>query len=250
MRGKFLANIKLVIEYNGAGFHGWQKQPGLRTIEAELEKAISTVLRKPVSPIYAAGRTDAGVHARGQVVNFYFDGELDLERLSRGVSSIMRPELTVISAEFVPQDFHARKSAVSKHYCYTIYNRQNPPVLDYGKVWFVSDKLDLEKMKQEAEKLVGEHDFTSFRASGCGAHSPIKTVYRSEILQDGPYLYYKVSGSGFLKQMVRNIVGTLVAFGRGNNKLSTIEEIINARDRKLAGVTAPAYGLILERVDY
>lgn len=241
-------NIKMVIEYNGSGFHGWQFQPGLRTIQSELEKTISMVLREPVR-VQASGRTDAGVHARAQVVNFECKGEVDLNRLSHSVSNIMRPELSVLSAEFVPLEFNARRDSVSKQYSYQILNRKTPAVLEKGFVWFVACELNIDRMREEAQFVVGEHDFTSFRASGCTARTPVKEIFESEVVADGEHLVYRVVGSGFLKQMVRNIVGTLVGIGKGSVS-ENMGTILEAKDRQRAGVTAPPYGLFLDWVKY
>lgn len=248
-RANPVPNIKLVLEYNGAGFCGWQAQPGMRTVETELRRVLEVVLREKIGPIQASGRTDSGVHARGQVINFKLENAPDLGRLARAVSSLLRHEVTVHSAEIVPDDFHSRRSARSKQYTYTIYTRNCPPVLDRERVWFVPRKLDLAAMKAAATQLIGLHDFSSFRDSECGAPDPEKEIFESELRVDLPYLYYRVVGDGFLKQMVRNIVGTLVAVGDGRLALS-IPELFAARDRKLAGVTAPAHGLCLDWVSY
>ncbi|MCB0311327.1 MAG: tRNA pseudouridine(38-40) synthase TruA [Bdellovibrionales bacterium] len=245
-----MPNVKLVVEYNGSGFHGWQIQPGLRTIEGELKRVLETILRQDIHAIYAAGRTDSGVHARGQVVNFYLPVEPDLRRLRHSVSSIMRTELSVKSAEIVPDEFHARRSSISKTYRYTVFHQECPPVLDRGQVWHVGAPLDLDRMQKEAETLVGVHDFSSLRGAGCRAHSAVKEVFESGFVWSAPYLIYSVKGRGFLKQMVRNIVGTLVGFGRGRIALPNMPAVLEARDRRVAGVTAPAYGLLLEEVHY
>ena len=245
-----MPNVRLVIEYNGAGFCGWQKQPGLRSIEGELQAVLQTVLREKISALCVAGRTDAGVHARGQVVNFKTATAPDLKRLMRAVSSIMRPELTVHCADLVAEDFHARKSSLIKQYSYTIYSRECPPVLDRGQVWYVAGPLNIELMRAAAQQLVGSHDFTSLRGAGCTSHSPIKQIESSELSWEAPYLRYRVVAKGFLKQMVRNIVGTLVGLGRGDLQPATILEILALRDRRAAGMTAPAFGLCLDWVKY
>jgi len=244
-----MPNIKLVIEYNGSRFHGWQKQPRLRTVQEELHKTLEVVLREEIREVIASGRTDAGVHARGQVVNFQLKSPPDLQRLSRAVSSIMRGELTVLDAAVVADEFHARMNATSKSYLYTIYRRDSPPVLDRGFVWFVPSELDVQRMQREAKSIQGEHDFASFQGSGCTAESSLRELFSSEFSWEAPYLRYCVRGSGFLKQMVRSIVGTLVEIGRGE-RCESMLEVLAARDRRRAGVTAPAYGLCLERVEY
>lgn len=245
-----MTNICLVVEYNGSRFHGWQKQPNLRTVQSELERVLKCVLRCEISALVAAGRTDAGVHARGQVINFHVNEPVDLHRLRHSISSLMKGELSVISAEEAAPKFNACRDATSKQYSYTILNRQAPAVLDHGRVWYVPMKLDIKKMQLEAQRLVGTHDFESFRGARCSSTTSIKTIYTSEIVLNGDYLVYRVIGKGFLKHMVRNIVGTLVAFGRGVLNFSSIEEILELRDRTKAGMTAPPYALSMDWVKY
>lgn len=243
-----MPNIKLVLEYNGSGFHGWQIQPGLRTIQSEVHSALETVLRTKIKHVQASGRTDEGVHAKAQVVNFYVDETPDLIRLKRSVSSLLKGEVSVVGVEIVDDSFHSLRDSKQKFYRYSIYHADVPPVLRHGQVWLVNADLDIAKMQRAAKQLEGEHDFESFRCSGCTAKSTIKTIHSSEIISEPPYLYYEVKGSGFLKQMVRVIVGTLVMIGKGAEV--TIPEILDAKDRKEAGPTAPPYGLCLEKVTY
>ena len=245
-----MPNIRLVVEYNGSRFHGWQKQPGVRTIQSELERVLTRILKCEFSSLTASGRTDAGVHARGQVINFRVRGEVDLHKLKHSISSLMKEELAVLSAEIVDDSFHACRDAICKQYSYKILHRQAPAVLDYGKVWYIPTPLDVERMKIEAKRLEGTHDFESFRGTRCSARSSIKTILKSELSEDGSYLIYTVIGDGFLKQMVRNIVGTLVGFGRGIYDHSSIQDILALRDRREAGVTAPPYPLFLDWVKY
>jgi tRNA pseudouridine38-40 synthase len=245
-----LPNIRLIIEYEGSRFHGWQVQPGLRTIQGELQRVLEMVLRKKVGVVRASGRTDAGVHAKGQVVNFHFPEVPDLYLLTHSVSSILRGELAVLSAEIVADDFDAQKNAVSKQYIYTILNRIAPPTYDWGRVWHIGRKLDVQKMIKEAEVLVGEYDFGSFRGKDCSAKSAVRRIIESEISSENDFIYYRVVGTGFLKQMVRIITGTLVALGRGFPKLEPMREILMARDRSRAGETAPPQGLCLDWVKY
>ncbi len=246
-----MPKIKLIVEYDGSGFHGWQKQPGLRTVQSELEQILSVVCRQPVSPLHAAGRTDSGVHARGQVVTFKLSNVPDLRRLAQGVSHLMKGELAVLSAEVVDDSFHPGIDSTHKQYSYRVLNRPTPAVLDARRVWHISRPLDLELMRACASSLIGEHDFSSFQDSECCAKSPIKTIYVSELeLAPGDLLVYRVIGSGFLKQMVRNIVGSLVDVGRGRLKVTTFTDILANKDRRTAGVTAPPYGLSMDWVSY
>jgi tRNA pseudouridine38-40 synthase len=245
-----MPNVRLVLEYDGALFHGWQFQPGQRTIEGELERVLETILREKIHPIYASGRTDAGVHARGQVINFFTSQPPDLLRIGHSISNILRGELSVLSADLVPDDFNARYSATAKQYTYTILNRLGPAVLDQGKVWYIGSKLDVERMHQEAQALIGEHDFASFQGAGCHAKTTIKTIYEARVIADSSYVKIQVVGSGFLKHMIRNIAGTLVGLSKDVLDLKSMAEIIAVRDRKQAGVTAPAHGLCLDWVSY
>ena len=245
-----MRQIRLIVEYNGSRFHGWQKQPGLRTIQSELEQTISIVLRSASGPLHAAGRTDAGVHARGQVVTFRTEQEVDLYRLANGVSHLMKGELSVLSAEFVPLEFHPGISSTHKQYSYRILNRATPAVLEAHTTWHIAPRLDLERMQSDALLLVGTHDYSAFRDSTCAASSTVKTIYRSYFERHGDVLVYYVVGTGFLKQMVRNIVGTLTDIGRGRIPDRSFAEILAGCDRRLAGVTAPPHGLTMDWVGY
>ena len=245
-----MANIKLIVEYDGAGFHGWQKQPELRTVQGELEKVLRTIVRGPISPLHAAGRTDAGVHARGQVVTFKTEVSVDLFRLCQGVSHLLKGELSVLSAEVVPDNFHPGWCATHKLYEYRILTRPSPAVLDSRRVWHIGQSMDVDQMQSDASTLVGQHDFSSFRDSTCTATSTIKTIYSSRFEREGDLLIYRVIGDGFLKQMVRNIVGTITDLARTRIRGRTMKEILLAKDRRLAGVTAPAHGLCMVWVSY
>lgn len=243
-------NVRLTIEYDGARFQGWQHQPGLRTVESELKRVLTVVLRETISVVYAAGRTDAGVHAKGQVVNFLVSQPPDLRRLRFAVSSLLKHDLAVLTADFVPLRFRARKHAVARQYTYRIDNREAPLVLDYARVWHVPMRLDIPAMVRAAATIVGQHDFTSFRGAKCAARSPLKTVLESALEVSGTTLTYRVVGTGFLKYMVRNIVGTMVEIGRGLKPVDSMGEIVARRDRRAAGMTAPAYALCLDWVRY
>lgn len=245
-----MPNIKLIIEYNGAQFHGWQQQPGLRTIQSELHRALEIILREDIAHVQASGRTDEGVHARRQVVNFRCQQTPDLTVLRRSISSILKSEVAVHSAEVVEDSFHSLRDAVAKTYRYTIYNHDVPPVLDKGRVWLVNKELNLEIMKSAAAQLVGTHDFKSFQGAKCGAPDTVKTIFESRLDFNQPYILFTITGSGFLKHMVRNIVGTLVDIGRGEAKNNSMKEIIAAQNRQIAGMTAPPWGLCLEQVWY
>ena len=248
--------ICLVVEYRGSSFHGWQlqKRPGeqqLRTVQQELVRALQTVLRIPIKGLTASGRTDTGVHARRQVVTFSVEGgeqRIDLDKLAYAVSNILKGDLAVVAGHWVRADFHATISAVRKQYSYRIINRAQPLTIDAGLAWQVSSQLDLALMQQAAQALVGTHDFASFKCTGTPVKSTVRTIFSSEFTVNDSELIYQVIGSGFLKQMVRSIVGTLVALGRGIGP--DIRTILAAKDRRVAGPTAPPYGLYLDWVEY
>jgi len=244
-----MPNLRMVLEYDGRGFHGWQAQPGVRTVQVELQKVLETITREKELRVIAAGRTDAGVHARGQVAHVSLERECDLGRLQVSISSIFKNELAVRYLDWA-EGFHSQFDAVTKQYTYTIYHSRVPPVFDYGKVWHLAKELDIQAMQSEASQLVGTHDFSSFRATGCCARDPVREILESEITFEAPFLRYRVVGRGFLKQMVRNIVGTLVDLNVGKLQCSAISEILEARDRRVAGVTAQPYGLCLDWVQY
>jgi len=243
-------NIKLIVEYNGRGFHGWQAQPGLRTVQGELGRVLRVVTRSDIGPLHAAGRTDAGVHARGQVVTFTIPEPVELWRISQGVSHLLKGELTVLSADYVSDDFHPGIHATHKQYSYRILNRPTPAVLEAHLMWHIAPPLDLERMREQLPFLGGTHDFSSFRDSSCTARDPVKTIYSATLQKQGGVVTFQVVGSGFLKQMVRNIVGTLVDIGRARLGGRSLSQVLEARDRRVAGVTAPAHGLSMDWVSY
>jgi tRNA pseudouridine38-40 synthase len=249
---EYTYNYRLIVEYDGACFHGWQKQQGLLTVQSELERAIHIALHtSDISPLQGAGRTDSGVHALGQVVNFRTNFEVDLRVLKHAVSNILKNKLAIVHADKVPMDFNALHKATSRTYRYLILNRAAPTVIENGKAWHVVFPLDIDKLQNDAKILVGNGiDCTSFRASGCLSKSPIKNIFESKIEFDGRCIQYTITGKGFLKQMVRNIVGTLVALNRNKLSVPTMKEVIEAKDRKIAGPTAPAHGLYLVSVQY
>jgi tRNA pseudouridine38-40 synthase len=245
-----VSNIKLVLEYDGSFFHGFQIQPKKVTVQSALLEALELVLCQKALRFYGAGRTDAGVHARGQVVNFQVEGEPDLRRLSASLNGLLSGKISVLQAQFVPHDFNARRDAVAKQYSYYILNQAAPPVLERGRVWHVRAKLNLDQMQQEAQAIVGKHNFLSLAAKDSKARSPLREIFSSEIIQQGSLIIYRVVGRSFLKQMVRNIVGTLVDIGRGKLAACSMAGILAKQDRRAAGVTAPAYGLFLDWVKY
>lgn len=245
-----MPKIKLIVEYNGAGFHGWQVQPGMRTVQGEMQRVVEIVLRESVPALEASGRTDAGVHARGQVVCVRVNTIPDLAVFRRSISALLPREVTVISAEEVRDDFDPCRHATSKQYSYRILNRDVPPVLDAGRLWHAPWRVDRLRMVRDAACFIGTHDFSSFRGSGCEAKTSVREILESNITIEDDLIIYQVIGKGFLKQMVRNIVGTLMDLAAGRLKADSVAEILAAKDRRVAGVTAPAHGLQLDWVKY
>ncbi len=241
---------KIIIEYDGTDFVGWQRQQNAMSVQEAIEDAIFALTKEKVS-IHAAGRTDAGVHAIGQVAHFDLDSAIDTHKLSLGLNHFIRPHnISIINCEEVDNTFHARFSARKRHYKYIILNRSAPPALEKNRVWHLHRKLNIAIMQSAAGCLVGRHDFSSFRATECQAKSPVKTLDRVDIVEEGEFIIFHVSSRSFLHHMVRNIVGTLKEVGEGKIKPEEIKNILLACDRKAAGVTAPPYGLYFIGVDY
>jgi tRNA pseudouridine38-40 synthase len=240
--------FRLVLEYDGTDFSGWQSQPGERTVQEVLEGAIARLLGRRAAAA-AAGRTDAGVHAAGQVVCFSTERILPAETVGRALNALTPRDLNVREVEIVPDGFDPRRSASSRVYAYRIWNRSTPSPFWRRYAWYVRRPLALESMQAAAAVLIGEHDFSSFRAAGCDARHPVRRVLRSAIRHEGHVLRYEIEATAFLRHMVRNIVGTLVEIGSGQRD-PEIAILLAARDRTRAGITAPALGLCLERVNY
>jgi tRNA pseudouridine38-40 synthase len=243
-------NIKLIIEYDGTAFHGWQIQPGLKTIQGVIKGQIDQITQGDVNLI-GAGRTDAGVHAFGQVANFQTESTIDLLALQRGLNSLLSPDIVIKGIEEVKEDFHARFSARRKTYEYHILNRAFASAFLKAYAWFIPHQLDLAAMEKCGRLLIGSHDFSSFRASGDESRHSIREVIRFEIeSREGDLIVIRIEANAFLREMVRSIVGTLVDVGRGKTSCEEFKEIFEARDRRQAGMTAPAQGLFLEEVEY
>jgi tRNA pseudouridine38-40 synthase len=242
-------NIKLTVEYDGTSYHGWQIQPSGETIQAVLEKAVATFLGQPAR-VTAAGRTDAGVHALGQVVNFFCDREFDRHRIRRALNALTPADITIKEVEIVPDSFDARRDGRSRVYEYRILSRPTPSPFYLTTALHVHDSLDVDAMREAIRCLEGEHDFSSFQAAGCDAVNAVRKVYRTSLDQRGELLVYTVEATAFLRHMVRNIVGTLLEVGRGQRSPQSFAELLEARDRTKAGPTAPAHGLFLMEVKY
>jgi len=241
--------VKLTLEYDGTSFCGWQLQPDAPSVQGTLERAVAIVLREPVR-IMAAGRTDAGVHARGQVAVFRTSQTPDLAALRRSLNALAGPDIAVVAADAVSDAFDPQRDARSRVYAYYILNRSAASPFWRHRAWHIPYHLDLETMRASAELLHGEHDFSSFRGPDCDARHAIRRTLVSSLVRDGDLVRYEIEASGFVRHMVRNIVGTLVEVGRGALDVARFRELLAARDRRRAGPTAPACGLYLVRVCY
>jgi tRNA pseudouridine38-40 synthase len=243
--------VKLAVAYDGAAYAGWQVQPNATTVQAVMEDALSRILQEPVR-LRAAGRTDAGVHAREQVVDFADAGKRDLPTIVRGGNALLPPAIRILSAEEVPEAFDARRHATEKEYRYFLHLSPVESPFLFRYAWRIEAPLDLDAVREGLSHLVGEHDFSSFRGQGCTALSPVRTIFRAEAAKhDVPGLVsIDVAGAGFLRHMVRNIVGTVVNAGKGKHTADHVGEILRARDRSAAGVNAPPHGLFLWSVSY
>ncbi len=243
--------IALGVEYIGTAYSGWQSQhfDQLPTIQDQVEKAIAKVANHPVQVI-CAGRTDAGVHAKGQVVHFETSAQRAEHNWILGINSNLPPDISVHWAKQMPEDFHARFSAIARQYQYCIYNHPFRSALYYRRATWIYLPLDIHQMQKATQYFIGEHDFTSFRAQYCQAKSPTRTIESMNIEQHDDLIILTIKANAFLHHMVRNIVGVLLPIGRGEKNPEWVEDVINAHDRKAAGVTAPADGLYLKRVFY
>ena len=243
-------NIKLILAYDGTHYYGWQRQKNRATIQGVLEAKIETLCGDHVTLI-GSGRTDAGVHATHQVCNFVTRSRIPLHGMRKGLNSLLPDDIFVKSMEYVPLDFHSRYNARTKTYEYRILNRADPDVFLRRYVWHIRRALDATEMERCLSLLVGRHDFSSFKSSGSENRDPLRTVLRAELqVQRGGLLSLIIEADGFLRHMVRNIVGTIAEVGLGKMTLQGFEEILEAKDRRLAGVKAPAQGLFLKTVQY
>ncbi len=245
-----MTRYKLVVEYDGAGFVGWQRQDNGPSVQAAIERAIEGFCGESVT-VHAAGRTDTGVHALGQVVSFDLVKETTADTLRDALNAHLRPAaVAVLSAARVDADFHARFSAKGRAYLYRIVNRRAPLALDRGRAWFVPVPLDAAAMHEAAQVLVGKHDFSSFRSSECQAKSPVKTLDAIEVARDGEEIRITLRARSFLHNQVRILAGTLKLVGEGKWTRADLEAALNARDRAATGQTAPPGGLYFLRVEY
>jgi tRNA pseudouridine38-40 synthase len=244
-----MSRIVLGIEYDGSLFSGWQWQPNRRSIQSELEKALSKVANHPVTVI-CAGRTDAGVHAMEQVAHFDVNMERALHAWLLGGNSHLPDEIRILWVKQAVGDFHARYSAIARLYRYIILNRPVKSALQNAQVTWCYPSLDADLMHKAAQHLVGNHDFSSFRAQGCQSKSPVRILYFVDVYRDGDKVIIQVCANAFLHHMVRNIAGVLMDIGVGKQSEDWTLKLLEVKNRELGGTTAPPYGLYLEAVYY
>ena len=242
-------NLKLIIAYEGTRYAGFQKQANALTIQAVLEEAIFKLTGER-STIYGAGRTDAGVHARGQVVNFHCKTRLPITQIHKAINHFLPEDILVMAVTDVSSDFHARFWAKSKTYSYRIYHSDFRPVFERNFVYHYRFQLKIDLMREAAQLLVGAKDFRGFQAAGSPVKNTVKTVHFCEVTKHNNEIRIEINADGFLYHMVRNIVGSLILAGNERMTLIGFQKILNSADRSLAGPTAPASGLCLEKVDY
>lgn len=245
-----MPRYKLTIEYDGSPFVGWQIQQNGLTVQGVLEEAV-TIINGAPSAVHAAGRTDAGVHALGQVAHVDLAKDWDIFQLRNALNGNVRPHpVSILAAEAVSDDFHARFSATRRHYLYRILNRRSPPALDKGRVWWIPNALDSEAMHEAAQLLLGKHDFSTFRAAQCQAKSPVKTLDRLDVARYGELIEIRTDARSFLHHQVRSIVGSLRLVGEGKWRARDLQKALEAKDRAACGPVAPSEGLFLLKVDY
>jgi len=245
-----MANFKLTIEYDGTAYSGWQRQAEEPTVQAEIERALAFMTRSTIT-LTGAGRTDAGVHALGQAANFHCDTRLGPEAFLKGLNSLLPADIAIRDCRRVPEDFHARFDAKSKVYRYHILNRSARAAVGRSYAWFLHRPLDLEAMRRAAEAIVGRRDFKAFESSGSPRAHTVRNVLDAGWMEgEDRRLTFQIEADGFLRCMVRNIVGTLVAVGLGKLAPGIVRDIIDSRDRKRAGAAAPGRGLFLVEVKY
>ena len=242
-------NIKVVLEYDGSGFAGWQQQARGRTVEAELKRALRAITGQD-HKVYAAGRTDAGAHAEGQVVSFQTDGGISPHRLVAALNAKLPADVAVLSGEEVPDEFHARYSARWRRYRYRYLDRPSRPALERGRCWHVRGALDVDAMSAAAKALTGKHDWTSYCSASEPADARVREMRSARVVRRGDVVELELVAEGFLRGLARGIAGALAEVGRGRRPPEWVGEVLEARDRRKAARTAPAGGLTLMEVIY
>ena len=242
-------NIRIVLSYDGTPYLGWQVQPQGPTIQSLLQESLKLITGEQVI-VKGSGRTDAGVHALGQVANFHTLSPMDPQAFAHALNSVLPPAVAVVAADEVAADFDAQFSAVKKTYRYRVLNSGVRSPFELSRSWHINKLLDIDSMSTAAAMLLGTNDFSSFRAAGCVARSPVRTMLRCDVVMGGDVVSFELEADGFLRHMVRNVVGTLVDVGRGRFSTADFAAILAAMDRRLAGIAAPPHGLYLVNVDY
>lgn len=242
-----MRNLRLLIAYRGTRFAGWQLQPHAPTVQGVIEDRLRQMTQQPCR-LRAAGRTDAGVHARGQVANFRTESALGERALLRGLNALLPPEVSILSVEEVPLEFDSRRHNRGKHYRYSIWNQRVPSPELAETTYHLHRPLQLAPMALGARHFVGSHDFAAFRSSSCERLTTVRTIYRCTVSSEPPLVHIDVEGTAFLKNMVRIMAGTLVEIGRGDRHPESVQELLGRRRRAEAGVTLPPHGLCLMRV--
>ena len=244
-----MRNIKLTIEYDGREYNGWQKQPNKLNIQGEIEKALSTITGEEIE-LNSSGRTDAGVHALGQVANFKTNSNIPVEKFPIAINSKVKKSIVVKSAEEMPERFHSRYNCKKKTYRYIINNSEYGSAIYRNQECHIPQKLDIDEMKKAIKFFEGEHDFKGFKASGTSSKNSVRKIFKAKLNTEGDRIIIELTGSGFLYNMVRIISGTIVDVGLGKIKSEDIPDIILSGDRKRAGKTLPPQGLYLLKVEY
>jgi tRNA pseudouridine38-40 synthase len=244
-----LRNLRLVLEYDGTDFGGWQRQANARSVQGDVEEALAQMTGGPVT-LRGAGRTDAGVHARAQVASFTTEVAIPTDGFRRGLNANLPADVAIVAVDEVAESFDARRSARGKHYCYRLYTRESRSPLACRFSWHVWRPLDLAAMQAAASALLGEHDFSAFRAADCERKNPVRILRRADVTRDGDEVRMDFEATAFLKNMVRILAGTLVEVGQGRRDPREMPWLLEGRDRTQAGRTAPPHGLTLEAVSY
>lgn len=242
-------NIKLTIAYDGTAYHGFQRQNNALSIQEILETKLQKIFGHPIK-INGAARTDAGVHAYGQVINLHTTGKIPTQNIMRATLGVLPDDIVITEAQEMPADFHARRKAIAKEYLYRIYHNPIPNPFNLKYAWHIKKPMSIQAMQEAAQTLVGTHDYASFKALGSSAKTSVRTIHTIDIQKTGDFIDMRITGNGFLYHMVRNIMGTLVPIGCGNRPSSDMINILAAKSRHAAGPTAPAHGLYLVKVDY
>lgn len=245
---KIMKNVKLTVEYDGSNYSGFQRQANANTVQSELEKAIEKIVNHEIT-LYCAGRTDAGVHAIGQVCNFFTSSPISEYALTHAINSRLPRDISCSQISFVDENFNARHSAKLRHYKYCILNRQTRSAVNGRYMWHIRGELNLESMRDGAKYFIGTYDFRAF-SRHVEKENYVRSVYSLEICKSDDIITIEICANAYLRSMVRNIVGTLVEIGLGKRASENVKELIDLKDRRLAGICAPANGLFLKSVEY